>query len=234
MGPALYLLKPYLLYVLRDALGSRFDERTRRAILAEAYAFRRRFGREVQREATFGARVFLQLSVLVVGVYRALIGRDCSATEARTLVAAVTSRVFSCMVRWADRLSSFTAAASKSKSKSKSKIEAEVEHFKRLNDVLGRRFFAPPAWRMEAIESPQHVVAFDMHRCPLAEYFASQNLSELCVAAICDLDFMLYDPKRVRFERGGTIAGGSERCDFRWRVLSEDEATIPPSDQPPS
>ena len=37
------------------------------------------------------------------------------------------------------------------------------------------------------------VVAFDCLRCPVAEYFASHNLSELCVKTFCNPDFPLAE-----------------------------------------
>jgi ubiquinone biosynthesis protein len=94
-------------------------------------------------------------------------------------------------------------------------------------DRLGRLRFAtdlfrsfpfnPPGYLMEDISAP-HEVAFDVRRCPVAEYFRRHGASEVCVATWCNLDYALAEQWGGRLERTGTLAAGADRCDFRWKV----------------
>lgn len=85
---------------------------------------------------------------------------------------------------------------------------------------LFRRFpFGPPSYEWKDIDTKDGAVAFDCLRCAAAEYFASEHKSDLCVRTFCNLDFALAVMWRARLERGGTLAGGAERCDFRWRPM---------------
>lgn len=90
----------------------------------------------------------------------------------------------------------------------------------RIATRIFRRFpFSSPAYQCKEISAPPNIVAFDCARCPAAEYFASQNRADLCVRTFCNLDFPLAKDWRAELERKGSIAGGAERCDFRWRVV---------------
>jgi ubiquinone biosynthesis protein len=71
---------------------------------------------------------------------------------------------------------------------------------------------------MVDVPAESNVVAFDVRRCPVAEYLSAQGLSELCVEAWCNLDVPLASKWGARLERTGTLAQGAERCDFRWHL----------------
>jgi L-2-amino-thiazoline-4-carboxylic acid hydrolase len=61
----------------------------------------------------------------------------------------------------------------------------------------------------------------DVTRCPMADYFRDLGLGPLCEQTICVQDERVAreygGPAGIRFTRQGTIAGGAERCDFRYR-----------------
>ena len=76
--------------------------------------------------------------------------------------------------------------------------------------------FGSPSYQWRDVASPDGAIAFDCVKCPVAEFFASHNASELCVQTFCRLDFPLAQTWGGRLERNGTIASGAERCDFRW------------------
>jgi ubiquinone biosynthesis protein len=89
----------------------------------------------------------------------------------------------------------------------------------RMATKIFRRFpFGAPAYQWQEISAGPGTIAFDCTRCPAAEYFASRNRAGLCVKTFCNLDFPLARDWGAELERTGTIAGGAERCDFRWRV----------------
>jgi ubiquinone biosynthesis protein len=90
----------------------------------------------------------------------------------------------------------------------------------RLATTAFRTFpFSSPSYRWEDVPTPGGVVGFDCLRCPVADYFKTQDLSELCVRTWCALDFPLaanvWDAQLVR---SGSIAGGASTCDFRWHT----------------
>jgi hypothetical protein len=55
---------------------------------------------------------------------------------------------------------------------------------------------------------------------PAAEYFKFNGEAGLCVAAFCQLDFPLATEWKAELVRTGSIAGASDRRDFRWRALT--------------
>ncbi|MEO7582161.1 MAG: L-2-amino-thiazoline-4-carboxylic acid hydrolase, partial [Ferruginibacter sp.] len=48
------------------------------------------------------------------------------------------------------------------------------------------------------------------------EYFLSKGLSKFCTKTWCSLDYRLAELWHAKLERTGTIAGGADKCDFRW------------------
>ena len=77
--------------------------------------------------------------------------------------------------------------------------------------------FGSPSYEWREAESTDGAVAFDCVKCPVAEFFASRDASELCVSTFCRLDFPLAETWGGQLVRSGTIASGADRCDFRWR-----------------
>jgi hypothetical protein len=91
-------------------------------------------------------------------------------------------------------------------------------HRMRTATQMFRRFpFSSPSYQWKEVAAEANVVAFDCVRCPAAQYFASRDKSALCVRTFCNLDFPLAKDWGAELERTGSIAGGAERCDFRWR-----------------
>ena len=62
------------------------------------------------------------------------------------------------------------------------------------------------------------MVAFDVTRCPLAEYYKDQGVPELTPYGACRLDFAVARAYHVELHRMQTIAEGAEYCDFRWKL----------------
>ncbi len=86
----------------------------------------------------------------------------------------------------------------------------------KLATDLFRSFpFGAPSYQWRDVPSVDGAIAFDCLKCPVAEFFASQDASELCVQTFCRLDFSLARSWGGKLERSGTIASGAQRCDFR-------------------
>lgn len=78
----------------------------------------------------------------------------------------------------------------------------------------------PPNYSSMDVAADPGIVAFDYVRCPVAEYFKVHGEAALCVATFCQLDLPLATEWKAELVRKGSIAGGSDRYDFRWRALT--------------
>ena len=81
--------------------------------------------------------------------------------------------------------------------------------------------FGSPSYEWRDVVSPDGAIGFDCLKCPVADFFASHNASELCVQTFCRLDFPLAEIWGGKLERTGTIASGAQRCDFRWYPIRQ-------------
>lgn len=145
----------------------------------------------------------VHLAALTAGFYRALVARGVLEGEARRLTAGVTWLVYEKLAAVPWTLSVIAAQSQ----------AARLERTMRL--VRGFPFQAPSYQRVD-LTAGSDVVAFDVLRCPVADYLRAQGLSQLCVDAWCNLDGPLASKWGARLERTGTLAQGAPRCDFRW------------------
>lgn len=97
------------------------------------------------------------------------------------------------------------------------------DHGKRLKlatDIFRHFPFGAPSYEWREVAVTDGAIAFDCLKCPMAEFFARHNASQLCVETACRLDFPLAEKWGGRLERTGTIASGAPYCDFRWYAPS--------------
>jgi len=92
-------------------------------------------------------------------------------------------------------------------------------------DLLFAVVFTAPFRRV--VHPAKDEVAFDVTRCPLAEYFAAQGTPELTRHAACSLDYRMAEQWGVTLQRTRTIAEGHPVCDFRFRVQPRRLVTLP-------
>lgn len=199
------MLKPILAPTVRRALAARFDRPAIRRILDDTFVNYEAQRDGLPREASAGGRMMVHFAGLTIGLYRALLVQGVTEAEARELTAAVTWRAFRRMATVP------TALARMPRGSPRARV-------KRANDLFRRFPFSRPSYQMVDIASGPNVVAFDVQRCPVAEYFRSQGLGALCQVSWCNLDFQLAREWGIRLERPLTLAGGANRCDFRWQV----------------
>ena len=151
-----------------------------------------------------GARVMLHLAALAIGLYRALLARVGEA-EARRRTAQVVWRLVRSMMAIPTAVAALTAPPG-------------PERLRRATDLVRRYPLGPPGYQVVDVDDADCAVAFDVLRCPVADYFASRGLADLCTDVFCSLDHRLAAEWGAALERSGTLAGGQDRCDFRWRV----------------
>jgi len=77
----------------------------------------------------------------------------------------------------------------------------------------------PEGWLARHVPDASHrnmVIAFNMTRCGICEYYKKQGVPELS-SVMCNADAVAADFMRgVRFQRMKTIANGDDVCDFRY------------------
>lgn len=78
--------------------------------------------------------------------------------------------------------------------------------------------FTAPDYGWQDVEAENDTVAFNCTRCRVAEYFKDFGLGEFCYNTWCKLDFPLAEQWGGYLERSGSIAGGADVCDFRWKI----------------
>lgn len=201
-------IKIWLVASARPILTERFAEDRAREILDAAFLRYESEAPSLAREQNLGGRVMVHCAALTAAVYRVLIDEGLSEVEARALTAKVTEAIYRKMaeVPWlAARLSA----------------RSPLVRLRRATNAFRRFPFGSPSYRMEDVPSDEHTVAFDVKRCPVAEYFQTQGLAELCVESFCNLDFALATKWGARLERTSTLASGAEHCDFRWHLESQ-------------
>lgn len=87
--------------------------------------------------------------------------------------------------------------------------------------ALAERFFNADGHT--AVVDDGAAVTFDVHRCRFVELLSAVGASEL-TALFCEVDRMFFDGRRrpVAMYRRLTLAGGDDRCDFRFEPLDDD------------
>lgn len=202
------LLRRALAPAVRRALGGRFSAAEITFILDEAFRNYEQQRPRLPRERGLGARAMVHFAALTAGFYRALVAQRTSEEDARRLTATVTWLVYEKMAAVPWGLARLTR-------------RTPYGRLQRATRAFRRFPFGAPGYDMVDIPSDPDVVAFDVRRCPVAEYFRAEGLPQVCVDAWCNLDVPLATQWGARLERSGTLAQGAGRCDFRWRVEGE-------------
>jgi len=157
---------------------------------------------DLPQEKTFGARTGLRMACFTIAFYRALQERGVGKEMAMRLVADANWEAFRRMIAPLLQIGAILF---------RDPLRRVQWSFR-----LTRRFvYNPPGWIMEDVPV-EDGFGFDVLRCPLADYFRSLGLGELGEGALCELDFRTAELEGIKLVRTGTLAGGAERCDFRW------------------
>lgn len=199
------LLRPLLAPAVRRALRSRFSPPDIHGVLDDTFSDYERQHSRLPKEKTLGARLMVRFAALTAGFYEALAARGVPDAEARRLTAEVTWTIYDKMaaVPW------LLARATR---------RTPYARLKRATELFRRFPFRAPSYDMVDVDAAANVVAFDVRRCPVAEYFQARGLSQVCVDTWCNLDMPLAKKWGARLERRSTLVQGAEHCDFRWRI----------------
>ena len=154
-------------------------------------------------QPTLGAVFSTHAAALILAVHETLLRHGVAAAESHRLIYDIGWSVYNQMAEPPLLIASaFTRDPRK-------RLELATDLFRSFP-------FGSPSYQWRDVASPDGAIAFDCVKCPVAEFFASHDASELCVQTFCRLDFALAQTWGGQLQRSGTIASGAERCDFRW------------------
>jgi hypothetical protein len=167
-------------------------------------------------EPTVGSRMNVRLACFTMSFFDALLAIGTDRAYAIEIVADAAWRVY--------RLWSVIALglARLRPGKTTSLAFAVSKGGERSNLSLSFPFNAP-GYLIEAV-SVDRGAAFDVVRCPIADYFRKEDSVDLCTASWCNLDYALAELTHEKLIRTKTLVRGDDRCDFRLN-----HKTVPPN-----
>ncbi len=194
---------PALGRLLRRRLEARTPAVSWRAVARGAADHYGRLAAGLPRERTVGAAMMVRLAAIMAAYHRALLDAGLAEDESTALVGELFWTVYRALSQ-GPRLYA--------RLRSRDPLR-QVEIAFRLTLIFPQ---APPGYDIRVRESGGEVFAFDIHRCPVADYLGPLGLLEFCRGAICSSDFALADWWGLHLERPHTLAGGADHCDFRF------------------
>jgi ubiquinone biosynthesis protein len=161
-------------------------------------------------QPTVGAVFTTHLAAATLALHEVLLRQGIPATESHRLIFDIGWRIYVQM----GEIPLLAASA----------VTRDPHKRLKLATDLFRTFpFGAPSYEWRDVLSTDGSIAFDCTKCPVAEFFAKHDASELCVQTFCRLDFPLAEKWGGRLDRSGTIASGAPICDFRWKPQESDD-----------
>ncbi len=197
------IVRPLIRHETRRAVATALGAGASRTVFAMTKALYREYSRSIPRESTIGARVMVRLAAHTAALFRSLLHHEVPDAKALRLTAEITWRVYR-------KLAWLPWAVTRLRSRD------PLSRVRMAMDLFMRFPYARPGYRMHYVDCGDQTVGFDVHRCPVSEYFARAGLSKLCSAAFCDLDFPLADKWGLELHRGLTLSKGDAHCAFRY------------------
>ena len=163
---------------------------------------------DVPVEPTVGSRMNVRLACFTISFFNAVLATGVERAYAIELVADAVWRVY--------RLWSTIALglARLNPGKTTSLAFAVTKREDQQSRVSLRFPFNAPGYLIEPIPADSGT-AFDVVRCPVADYFRREGAVDLCSASWCNLGYALAEMTREKLVRTKTLVRGDDRCDFR-------------------
>lgn len=157
-----------------------------------------------------GARHLLRLGAYAISLHDALIEREID-PEASSLL--ISDSMFAAIRPSRDALAMLGRLRSRD----------PLRRALWTSRVARRFYYTAPDWAMDDVVV-EGGFGMDVTRCAVAEFFESLGRSELCERVICDQDARDAAHRGIGFERSRTLAGGADRCDFRYHLHPTDSS----------
>lgn len=188
----------------KDALINFYDKSTTKNIINGYWVRCQKLKPSLPIMPTLGGSITVNLAALSTAFYQELTARGQTDEAATQIFYDIALKVYEKM----GKLSWWMAGGSRN-------------IYSRLlkTTQLFRAFpFNSPSYEWIDVQTSSNIVGFNCVKCPVAEYFKTNGLSKFCTKTWCSLDYPLAKLWHARLERTGSIAGGAEKCDFRWIV----------------
>lgn len=156
------------------------------------------------KQKTLGATVMVKYSLFTLIIYDQLLLENIEKEKAMKLTSEITWILYE---RLTNRFWIFTRLFSK---------KPIIRVKKAMNFFIKHFPYKSPGYEMKILKTNDDEVAFNVYKCPAAEFFKEKQLSELCTVSWCDLDYPLADKWNVNLKRDKTIAKGYRICDFKF------------------
>ena len=159
-------------------------------------------------EPTVGSRMNVRLACFTMSFFEALMATGIDRAYAIELVADAVWRVYQLWSTIALKLAYLTPG------RKTSLAFAVASPGDGAGGVSLSFPFNAPGYVIETVPA-QSGTAFDVVRCPVAEYFRKHGAVDLCTASWCNLDYALAEMTHEKLVRTTTLVRGADRCDFR-------------------
>lgn len=199
----LYWFKVQAAKAAKKVLALQFDKDEIDAVLDSYWRRYLILKSEVPAMPTFGGSIMIHLSAMSTGFYLELTHRGISKKTTTQLFYDIAWLVYRRMGKFSWSIAGWGNQTTYSRLLKATK--------------LFRSFpFNSPSYVWKDTSSGNNVVSFDCLKCPVAEYFQTKGLSKFCTETWCALDYPLAEMWNAKLERTGSIAGGANKCDFKW------------------
>jgi ubiquinone biosynthesis protein len=196
------LVEPHARAVLKT---TRLEESTD-DLLKEAWARYYEIEPSIPIEPALGAVFTTHLAAATLALHEVLLRHGIAAADSHRLIYDIGWRIY---VQMGEAPLLVASALTRDPHK----------RLKLATDIFRTFPFGAPSYEWRDVISTDGSIAFDCTKCPVAEFFAKHDASELCVQTFCRLDFPLAEKWGGRLHRTGTIASGAPVCDFRWKPV---------------
>ncbi len=134
---------------------------------------------DLEKQNTFGSKVMVKLSLLTLMIFQQLVNQKLPDHKAIQLTAKINWIIYE---KLTNRFWVFTRVFSKRPIKRVGKA---------MNFFIKYFPYRRPGYEMEILKTENTEYAFNVYKCPAAEFFNKHDRSDLCVASWCDLDYPL-------------------------------------------
>lgn len=164
------------------------------------------------REPTIGSRMNVRLACFTMAFFDALVADGTDRQYAIELVSDAVWRVYRIWSVIASGLSQLTPGK-------RTALAFAVSKPGKSGASVSLTFpFNAPGYRIETVPA-ESGTAFNVVRCPVADYFRKQDAADLCTSSWCNLDYPLAELTGEKLVRTKTLVKGDGCCDFRLTAI---------------
>lgn len=189
---------------VHEVLSDKLPESTASELSRRIWASHNERSPDIEKREMFGATVMVKLSLLTLIIYEIISEENFGRKEAIDLTAKIVSIIYEEVT---DRFWFFTRLFSGVPIK---RVRAAMTFFIKCFP------YRSPGYEMELLQTKDTEVAFNVHKCPAAEFFRERQLADLCTESWCNQDYPLAAKWNVELQRDQTLAKGNEYCNFKF------------------